>query len=814
MILVVVLLAALAATVAALLWYFGNHRTFPWYVQVACFCAWLFPFSIILVLPLDLASNLHRRCEKEHGPENCPEPIAYVPEDFLWVFWRTLYWNMFCLTWFVIPIMQAWVRSGDFNSWPRFLNAVRANLIYYASVGTIGVAFLIYMIVSLRFRREDLVALLIAGANAWGLLVCTCMLGFGLVRIPRGLWMQANTAKCLRELEMKAPKAKETMVDSEAQIYELAREIAIASRRIGPNDPLRKYVDILMEKCPLSLDERSTVDEEEDTNPPTYEKLRVIHARIKYYTKVNERHQAQFRFLLHRAWLLNDIMDNEKNKDRRFQSHLIKPGPENYEDLKLQALWWWYIHVRPVVFRVLSVICGIASVALVWSESTFQVTSVPLSVPAWILKSGFASGVLELVAMSFLLYMCICAYSTLLKVKIFDYYVIMPEHHTDEPSLLFVGAYLCRLTFPLCYNFLNMASDDENSIFVKYQGKFIDLAPLLGERFNTWVPELVLIFSVLNFLNMYERILTWFNVRKFFYDEPAGEADIEDGRRIIMQARSAEERRLVRGSYISSSSYGLNSIESSHLSSSRGRNSSSRATNTSELLAKYKSGSSSTSSSTSSSSSSSSSPANSSRNTPPMPRDSPPPSERPSSPSFSLHSMLSFAKKSTSSTVLGGGSGGGRYERLEQSDSLLLPHQRSEQDRPATLQQQNSYHTSNRRFGAAPIAAAPASQPLHGTSSQPSSVMPQIRMVAPTGASAGGATVGTVAPVSDSGHRVFGARPSSTTRAGAGTPSGGPSLTTTPALVRATSPRPEPKSGAPGAAPSSKNGRRNLFDDI
>ena len=56
MIIAIILLVLLAISVAFLLLYFGNWKTFPWYVQITCFIAWLFPFAIILILPLDLAS--------------------------------------------------------------------------------------------------------------------------------------------------------------------------------------------------------------------------------------------------------------------------------------------------------------------------------------------------------------------------------------------------------------------------------------------------------------------------------------------------------------------------------------------------------------------------------------------------------------------------------------------------------------------------------------------------------------------------------------------------------------------------------------
>ncbi|KAJ1553439.1 LMBR1 domain-containing protein 2 [Cladochytrium tenue] len=730
MIVPIVLLAALAAVVVYLLLYFGNWRTFPWYVQATCFAAWFFPFSIILILPLDLGSNLYRKCLDEKNEADCQEPFAYVPESFLWVFWQI-----------------AWVRSGDFGSLRKFLNAVKDNLIYYGVVGTIGLAFLAYMIVAVKFEKDDLLALLMAGANAWGLLLCTMMLGFGTVAIPRGLWRSANTAQCLKDLELKAPKAKEALMDSEAQIYELAREVAWASKKVEIDDPMRKFVDVLLEKCPLALDERA-IDDGEEQSLPTYDKLRQIHSRLKYYTKVNERHQAEFRFLVQRAWLLNDILDNEANRE-----------------------------------RVLCVVCAVASLALVWSESTFQISSVPLSVPALLLKtSNITYGFIEVVSISFILYMCTCAYSTLFKIKIFDYYVIVPEHHTDEPSLLFVGAYLCRLTFPLCYNFLNMASDDEDSIFVKYQGKFIDLAPLLGEGFNTWVPELVLIFSIITLLNLFERIVSWLGIRKFFFDERRSElADVEEGRKIILQARSVEERRAARG-FAGPSSYGLNEMTPNRSQ----RKAVPRATNTKELLAKYKTAATGNAamSSALAGPSSSSAAAGQSESTRPNQASS---SSSASEPATTFSISFPFGRKGGKSPATSGSAtptgGAGRYQKLvdaNDSGSAAEPDSRS--------------GSGGRRFGTSPRGPSMQAPPSHS-------------QAAATGKSTGRTDLlaaplpkGSASP-SPTSSRVFGARAAAADTV--------VNVGAAPAVL----PGPTAAGSSSGSA-SAKGGRRNIFDDI
>jgi LMBR1-like membrane protein len=83
---------------------------------------------------------------------------------------------------------------------------------------------------------------------------------------------------------------------------------------------------------------------------------------------------------------------------------------------------------------------------IVWSESTFQISSVILSVPQLILTSGAVSyGTLELISLIFVLFLCTCTYYTLLSIKLLDFYQMIPYKNTDEVSLLFVGAYLSKV---------------------------------------------------------------------------------------------------------------------------------------------------------------------------------------------------------------------------------------------------------------------------------------------------------------------------------------------------------------------------------
>lgn len=57
-------------------------------------------------------------------------------------------------------------------------------------------------------------------SNAYGLLLLTVLMSYGLVEIPKGLWYNSNVAWKLRKLEIEIPHLRETCIDAEAELYE------------------------------------------------------------------------------------------------------------------------------------------------------------------------------------------------------------------------------------------------------------------------------------------------------------------------------------------------------------------------------------------------------------------------------------------------------------------------------------------------------------------------------------------------------------------------------------------------------------------
>lgn len=84
-------LLAIGLVVLLILRHYLPLRTTPAYLLVPIFFALEIPASIVLLVPIDLASNAHEEGEGARG--------IWLPDRVLLVSWRICYWLTFALTW-------------------------------------------------------------------------------------------------------------------------------------------------------------------------------------------------------------------------------------------------------------------------------------------------------------------------------------------------------------------------------------------------------------------------------------------------------------------------------------------------------------------------------------------------------------------------------------------------------------------------------------------------------------------------------------------------------------------------------------------
>ncbi|KAI9594695.1 LMBR1-like membrane protein-domain-containing protein [Syncephalis fuscata] len=520
-ILPVLLVLAPCLTVAGALWRYTRDVRLPLLPGAMAAISWFVGFAVVALLPLDLTSTIYRRCPTSSVAEPisafCHRPAIYLSETTLWGLWRGMYWTTFFLNWIIIPVLQGFLQSGQFVFRRRLRNAIKGHAIYFGAYAIAALIAIIYILSVYHFADgRAFLAFVMAAANSWGLLLVLLFMGHGLVAVPRSIWRAANTKRRWIQVTRRAVNVKDAYEEAEAELLDTVATIVKLADTLETDHEYYWMIDILAHKCPTSM-----VENYPRVSIPrviTEKYITLLHRRYKKAQRIYDRALCKWERLLKQGFTLQDELENRDNPDREYHSPLEPLSANPHAYLRRSARWWWRIILRPIVLRILAVICALMSMALLWSELTLQWEHPMLSIYGLVLRWANRSyGLTELISIISLAYMCICAYTSLLRIRIFNLYALVPRS-SDVGSMLFMGGYLCRLTVPLCYNYLNLVVAQDDAVFSQFMG-ILDLVPFLGDRFSQWTPLIILIPSVITFFRISDRLTRAFGCGDYSYDD-------------------------------------------------------------------------------------------------------------------------------------------------------------------------------------------------------------------------------------------------------------------------------------------------------
>ncbi|KAG0176584.1 hypothetical protein DFQ29_005950 [Apophysomyces sp. BC1021] len=475
-------------------------------------------------------------------------------------------------------MMQAYINAGDFKFTKRIKSAFHVNIRFYLIYVVVGFFGLIYLIAGNGYTRPRIQDFVMAMANSWGLLLVIVFMGYGLVDGPRKLWFSGNVKRRLHQLYAKASRVKEECIDSELEFKDLAKVMNTVSHQTSPRDTnLRGLVDQTVQRFPFVLRPEYSTRDSSTVIPRTVteEYLVKLNKDMILAVRMKDRRLALWKNLLTEALYLQDVISNRDNTDRRFHSNLRKSKePTTWTEIQARLEWWWVIHLRSLACRGTAVVFLVASVCILWSELTFNVQKPVISIVALALRAcdnNYAA--VELLSFFTLMYMCLCVYTSLFKIRFFNLYLLIPNHHTDANSLLWFTGYMCKMMAPLCYNYINLAYNyvhaenqpdgqgqptmERFSVFSEFMG-MADLVPFLG-TFTDWFPVVILLPAILVLFNMQGWCLGLCGVKNPEEDDHDGgqdleglggqgrillDSDVADGKALIAEERNIIERSL------------------------------------------------------------------------------------------------------------------------------------------------------------------------------------------------------------------------------------------------------------------------------
>lgn len=494
----------------------------PRYVFFTVGYTWFCSISIIILVPADIWTTII-------GHDN--GGISF--------FWSWSYWSTFLLTWIVVPLIQGFEDAGDFTVMERLKTSVHVNLVFYLVVGAIGLFGLILLVMMHKSWTGGVLGFAMACSNTFGLVTGAFLLGFGLSEIPKGIWRNADWTTRHKVLSHKISKMAVKLDDAH---QELSNAIVVAqatSKQMSKRDPLRRYMDVIdnmlvqMFKEDPSFKPQGGQLGENDMDYDTDEKsMATLRRNLRYAREEYYRCKSEYMTFVLEALELEDTIKNHERRSStgwRYISTLRPARSGTFGSFLDTIELIWRCIVQKQFQKVLAILLGCMSGAILLAEATMLPRGVDLSLFSILIKSAGSQEVLvQVFAFVPLMYMCICTYYSLFKVGMLMFYSFTPRQ-TSSVSLLMICSMVARYAPPISYNFLNLISlhGDKKTIFEKRMGNIDDAVPFFGKGFNKIYPLIMVIYTLLVASNFFNRVIDYLGNWKIFRLQT--EADDTDG---------------------------------------------------------------------------------------------------------------------------------------------------------------------------------------------------------------------------------------------------------------------------------------------
>ncbi|KAG5670335.1 hypothetical protein PVAND_000609 [Polypedilum vanderplanki] len=544
------------------LYRYGNiPRQHPM-VSVSVVIAWSFSFLIVFTIPLDITATVYRQCIATNNStaensnitntSNCQQPWGMVSDDVFPNLWRIIYWSSQFLTWIILPLMQSYLKAGDFNFRGKLRSALIDNAIYYGTYLFICGVLLIYIALKpgVYLDWPKLKAIASSASNTWGLFLLVLLLGYALVEVPRSLFNNSKAGFTLQHAYFKLSKLSSDKAEAEENCEDVLESLQSLSLIVPLNHELRPCVEEILRKVPSELMEkakRSVRSGESGANSVPSEKALIrLHRQVIKSLQVLQRTEALWNVQVEKILYLEDV-----------EMNFLSSPPFRHElsskrNCHPTFQWYWECVIKSPFLKVLAATTAIMSIMVVWSELTFFSSSPVLSIFARILniaRQSYDFVTIEIFSMATLCYLCYCAYSTIFRIKFLNLYYLAPHHQTNEHSLIFSGMLLCRLTPPMCLNFLGLMHMDSHIIRQRIQETYytqimghMDVLGIIANGFNIYFPMLMVAICAATWFSLGSRILNALGFQQFMANDEISSELVNEGRDLIMREKRKKQR--------------------------------------------------------------------------------------------------------------------------------------------------------------------------------------------------------------------------------------------------------------------------------
>ncbi|CAD8058048.1 unnamed protein product [Paramecium sonneborni] len=511
-----------------------SAKEVPFYIKALTYFSWILTFSIVLVLPIDILQQ-----RKFIDQQNTQEDLEKTQlQQSLFLTWRILYWSNFLLSWFILPFFQDYEDSGDFCWKDRMKYSIKKNLLIY-TVGLI-LGIIIIILLALNSDSSDYITNSLIGlANFFGLCFVVLLLGFGLVAIPKRYIKESKEEEVLDKCYKDSVYFEEQRTEKGYDLEEICKTLVILEDQYAQTEFLiyiSKIIALIPSvyletiKSQAKYRKRELLKEYQNLN---LQQLGALHKSVKQIIFDLRRIDTKFDMLLKKVKKLERQYEIDSVEN---QSFFVKTV------IKVQYIWVNYF--RRYYNKYIGYVFSLLSTILMFGE--FQVLikeKININILSSAILSIKGTQLTNIVLLILLTYMMFCVYYGLFQLKISGLISFNKKHNTDAPSLMFGSVNFGRVSFPLCYNFLQMtASLDKSNQFFNFF-KRLDEFSGFDSIFRIILPIMLIIMSLFNFFNIGDKVMRAIGLGQFAFQEST-QVLSSQGKEILQKEKQRRNSKL------------------------------------------------------------------------------------------------------------------------------------------------------------------------------------------------------------------------------------------------------------------------------
>ncbi|MCJ1357621.1 MAG: hypothetical protein MMC33_007617 [Icmadophila ericetorum] len=493
----VLCLLAVSTFVLVVLRHFLPLRTTPSYLLLPIFLALTLPISIILLVPIDLASSSRAEDDATRG--------IWLPDRVVLVAWRIAYWLTFSLTWVILPLLGEYCDSGFRTPKDRFLYSLRSNGRYQLIVLSCGTVGLVYMYWQIGLQGQSVKSLVMALAYCWGLIQAIYLMGHGLVAVPRRLIRNANLMGMLRRLQSHAVGVHDKLEEAIAEVDELEHQVALLRRKNGISRDQEEWIEEMVDISTVTPVGRQPAVAIPGVITDQY--LATLARRLNRARHKRLRFIEKWDRLLRDATRMQTIIDASASKKLEFHSDPHTLPSRRLIGLTPYTRYLLHVRMAPALRISLAAVLSLASASIVWSE-IFKLAFPRLSIiTLTVVHGNEVTFVGQVTASLWIFYMCTAALASLDDIKVWGNRALVRRNTYGESACWYAGQ-VAKLTVPLSYNFITFLPQEgisRKTTFYQFLGRLINLTPL-GETFDFFFPVFILIPVCMTLFNLYGKV--------------------------------------------------------------------------------------------------------------------------------------------------------------------------------------------------------------------------------------------------------------------------------------------------------------------